>query len=109
MAEPAPRDKREVEMQKPVDMPARQAYGPWWPRFLVFVSVVAALLITAVTGVGAGVLLGVIAMGDTVGIAALIVIRARRHNETLAAAARALLLSEYDRSRLELRSHRHQD
>ena len=90
-------------------MPARQAYGAWWPRFLVFVSVVAALLITAVTGVGVGILLGLIAVGDTVGITALIIIRARRRNETLAAAARALLLSEYDRSRLELRSHRHSD
>ena len=90
-------------------MPARQAYGPWWPRFLALVSVVAALLITAVTGVGVGIVLGVIAVGDTVGIAALIIIRARRHNETLAAAARAVQLSEYDRSRLELRSHRHRD
>jgi hypothetical protein len=92
-------------MREPVEAPA-DAYGPMWLRVLVLGSVIAAVLIAALTGVGAGILFGAIAVFDIVGGTALIFLRSRRHNETLAAAAAVALSGEDGRSRLEQRSHR---
>lgn len=105
MAEASRGGIRELEMQEePVEAPP-DAYGPMWLRVLVGVSVIAAVLITALTGVGAGIVFGAIAVFDIIGSAVLIILRSRRYDETLAAAAAAVFLGEYGRSRLGQRSH----
>ena len=58
-------------MREPVDIPPAHAYGPWWRPVLVGLSVIAALVITKVTGVGVEIMVGTIALLDTAGIAVL--------------------------------------
>jgi hypothetical protein len=96
-------------MQKPEDVPPANAYGPWWRRVLVLLSVIAALVITALTGVGVGIVLGVVLVADTAGIVAVTIVRAHRHNESFRAAAAAVLVGEHGRWRLEERAHHDTD
>lgn len=96
-------------MQKPEEVQPPNAYGPWWPRILVLLSLIAALVITAVTKVGVGIVLGVMLLADTAGIVGVTIIRARRRNESFRAAAAALMVGEYGRWRLEERAHHHAD
>ena len=98
-----------VNVQQPVDMPPPRAYGPWWPRLLAAVSVIAALVITRVTGVGVGIVLGAIAVAETAGIAVVTIVRVHRHKQPLRVAAAALVLSESDRRRLQERSRHRVD
>jgi len=74
-------------MREPVDIPLAHGYGPWWRPALVGLSVIAALLITTVTGVGVGIVVGAIAVADTAGLMVLTIVRAHRHKESLRAAA----------------------
>ena len=88
-------------MRESVDIRLPDAYGAMWVRVFVLVSVVVALVITAVTGVGAGIVLGATVMADTAGVAVATIVRARRHRESIRAAAAALLLTEHGRRQME--------
>ncbi len=84
-------------MQKPERASPPNAYGPSWPRVLVFLSVIAVLVITAATGASIGIVLGAMALADTAGIVAMTIVRARRNNESFRAAGAALLVGEFGR------------
>ena len=96
-------------MREPVDIPPVHAYGPWWRPVLAGLSVIAALVITQVTGVGVGIVVGAIAFVDTAGIFVLTMVRAHRHKESFRDAAVSLLVGEYGRWRLEERAYRQPD
>jgi hypothetical protein len=96
-------------MREPADIPPAHASGPWWRPVLVGVSVMAALVITQVTGVGVGIVLGAVAFVDTAGVVVAAMVRAHRHKESFRAAAVSLLVGEYGRWRLEERAYRPPD
>ena len=76
-------------------------YGPWWPRLLGLLLVVAGIVVAGAAGVDLGIVLAVAGGLSTALIIVAVVVRARQHNESLREAALWLLLTEYGRWRLE--------
>jgi hypothetical protein len=90
-------------MQEPADI-SRHEFGPWWAQAVLVLSAIVGLLIAALTGLGTEIVLGAVVVGAIVTCAVLVIVRVRRHDETLRAATAAVW---HDRTRLDLGSRRH--
>ncbi len=81
-------------------MPPSEAYGPWWPRALGLLVVVAGVVIAGAMGIDLGILLAAAGGLSTAIIIVAVILRVRQHDESLHEAVVWLLLGENGRSRL---------